>query len=156
MRLLALLPVLMLFALPAAEAQSSRTFPVESCVVSAGHDLDARRECIGKTSSACIDSNAANQTTGGMSDCVTEEGRVWQLLSTQYEATLRERESAAQIALLDAYLQQHRAWTTARCAYNASYYEGGSLARLLAASCRRDSAAELALELYARVFDEGI
>ena len=156
MRLFALLPLLMLLAAPPANAEVVQVFPVESCVVSAGHALAARRECIGAAARDCIDSNPANQTTGGMSDCVAEEGRAWQILSAQYEAALRARESATQIALLDAYLEQHRAWAAARCAYNASYYEGGSLARLLAASCRRDTAAELALELYARVFDEGI
>jgi hypothetical protein len=55
--------------------------------------------------------------------------------------------------MLEAMLAEHERWAQARCAYAASLYEGGSLARVLRASCARDAEAELVLDLAVR-FDE--
>jgi len=66
---------------------------------------------------------------------------------------LREQESASQGALLTAALEEHERWAQTRCAYAASIYEGGSLARLVLAQCMRDAAAEFTIELLGR-YDE--
>lgn len=127
---------------------------VEECLTEAGEDDHARQRCVGAATSACIARDDANATTAGMVLCATSERAEWQTLRARYEALLRARESATQRALFDVMAAEQERWLQARCAYQASLYEGGSLARYLGAACARDTDAELTLDLHARLFDE--
>jgi hypothetical protein len=137
---------------PTAVARTP-TSPIQNCMTNAETDNDARRACIGSFSRACIESDDANQTTGGMVGCISSERAQWEEVRAIHLLALRERESPSQIALLEAASAEHARWAQARCAYAASIYEGGSLARVMAATCMRDTVAEHALELAGR-YDE--
>lgn len=126
---------------------------IERCIAATTMDQAARRACVGQVTSACIESDDGNSSTLGVVSCATIERTQWAALREQYLARLRARESEAQRAMLDTMLAEHERWAQARCAYAASLYEGGSLARVLWASCARDAEAELVLDLAVR-FDE--
>lgn len=140
-------------ATPVAVAITPERGPVEECLVSAPNNDAGRRTCIGAFAGTCINLDEANQTTGGMVRCTETERRAWILLRDRQVAALREQESPSQIALLTTALEEHDRWTQTRCAYAASIYEGGSLARLVLAQCMLDAAAEFTIELLGR-YDE--
>ncbi|OQW58010.1 MAG: hypothetical protein A4S17_12140 [Proteobacteria bacterium HN_bin10] len=93
-------------------------------------------------------------STAGMVDCLARERDLWASQVVTLTARLRARESPTQIDQLNGMLAAHEQWIRAKCHYSASIYEGGSLARVLASACWRDTTAELALDLLER-FDEG-
>ncbi len=147
---------LLIFALMTAACASSiesaltPQSPVQNCLAEAGQDNDARRACIGTFSRTCIEGSDASQTTGGMVRCIEAERLLWLNVRGEYLTALRARESPSQLALLDAALAEHESWSQTRCAYAASIYEGGSLARLVAVQCLRDAIAEFTIELIGR------
>lgn len=133
---------------PTGPTQAAESFTtIDACLASA--TPETRRACIGRQSAACMETEG-NETTAGMVQCAQAERRVWEALRERQVATLRTSESPAQAALLDAELAEHARWASAHCAYEASIYEGGSLARVVAAGCLRDTIAEHYISLIAR------
>lgn len=128
-------------------APSESFTTIEACLASA--TPETRRACVGRQSAACM-TIAGNETTAGMVQCAQAERRAWEVLRDRQVATLRASESPTQVALLDAALNEHTRWATARCAYEASIYEGGSLARVVGAGCMRDTIAEHYISLIGR------
>jgi hypothetical protein len=138
-------------ATPAAiNAAAEELDPIAACAHRAAPD--ERSACIGVVSRPCHEA-AGGETTGGSAACFARERALWEGLRDVVANTLRETETASQIALLDATLAEHERWTVARCAYAASIYEGGSLARVVGAQCMRDAIAEYTLDLMSR-YDE--
>lgn len=113
------------------------------------------RTCIGAISRLCGEEmgEAGASSTGGMVNCAWRERSAWAGILQDSISTLRARESATQNAALDRALAAGEQWADARCAYDASFYEGGSLARVLAAQCSRDTTAQRAIDLYQRLRD---
>jgi uncharacterized protein YecT (DUF1311 family) len=112
------------------------------------------RTCIGAVTRRCSEAfGEGASTTGVMVQCAAREERAWASMLDALVAETRLRESPTQIALLDTALAQGEAWTAARCAHEASIYEGGSLARVVAVQCRRDVTAERAISLYQRIIE---
>ncbi|GAM97502.1 hypothetical protein U91I_01128 [alpha proteobacterium U9-1i] len=113
------------------------------------------RACIGAITARCGDDmgEAGASSTGGMVSCTSREHSAWVGILQESASTLRARESAAQVAALDRALAIGEQWTEARCSYDALFYEGGSLARVLAAQCVRDTTAQRAIDLYQRLRD---
>jgi len=110
--------------------------------------------CIGEITRACHrELGDAGDTTAGLVICASREEEAWQALLVQSTDTLRQSETANQRRLLDDALAQGTEWARARCAYEASLYEGGSLARVLAAECLRNTTAERAIDLQRRLRD---
>ncbi|MGD9980506.1 MAG: lysozyme inhibitor LprI family protein [Hyphomonadaceae bacterium] len=132
------------------QAQSSAP-DVAGCVAEA--QPEARRACIGLVSSRCME-EPGGDTTVGMVQCAQAETRQWEAIRHRQIVALRARESESQLALLDAALTEQARWALANCSYEASRYEGGTLAQVVAATCIRDQTAELTLSLIARD-DEG-
>jgi hypothetical protein len=132
---------------PRAQAWTMSLDPVTECVLRAAPG--AREACIDAFAGPCLNTDAGVTTAGAVA-CLENETRMWAELRDAIAGNLRSSESPIQSALLDAALAQHERWVSARCAYAASIYEGGSLARVVAAACRRDTIAEHALELHAR------
>jgi hypothetical protein len=156
MRAFAVLCVLFISACattPAATAQAPPQGAIERCIAATTMDQAARRNCVGQVTRACIESEDGNSSTSGVVDCATAERTQWAALREQYIARLRARESESQRTMLDTMLTEHESWARTRCAYAASLYEGGSLARVLRTTCLRDAEAELVLDLAVR-FDE--
>ena len=139
----------------AAQQRAPASDAVEACLGSAGSDHEAQRACIGRVTNQCVESDpSANTSTPGMAACATSERTQWAALRDRYVAQLRSQGTQTQNALLDAMLAEHEDWARARCAYSASYYEGGTLGRVQGAACMRDSEADLALDLHGRLFDD--
>jgi uncharacterized protein YecT (DUF1311 family) len=114
---------------------------------------DELRVCLGAVARDCVESGG--QSTAEMRACAGREAQAWQVLIDEYAATLRVRETPNQTASLNAFLAGSEAWGQARCHYQASLYEGGSLAGLVASFCARDNRAEAAIDLRARLNEYG-
>jgi hypothetical protein len=134
-------------ALPAPASAREMTSPVENCLLSAGDHQAAQNTCVGQFASNCIENTPGGETTAGMVQCVESERWQWENVRGAAVITLRANETPGQLSLLDASLTEHRRWADARCSYEASIYEGGSLSIVIAAQCMRDAVAEHAIYL---------
>lgn len=121
--------------------------PTENCLALAEDNLEAQRDCIGYSATWCIENVPGGETTIGMVQCADAERMQWESLRGATTANLRATETPSQVALLEAAVAEQARWTQARCAYEASIYEGGSLARVVAAQCFRNAVAEHAIYL---------
>lgn len=134
-------------AMSAAPAAATHATPVEACLDLAADDEAAQQACIGQPATECIDLSPFGETTAGMVRCADAERQQWEIVREMELSSLRNQESASQLALLNASLEEHRRWAEARCSYEASIYEGGSLSIVVAAQCMRNAVAEHALYL---------
>ncbi|MEZ5994446.1 MAG: lysozyme inhibitor LprI family protein [Hyphomonadaceae bacterium] len=141
---------------PAATAETATpaAVPIAACLAQAGADPGARGDCIGRGAQWCAENTEGGETTFGMVQCAMAEREQWQTIRAQQIAALRAQETPSQTALLEAALEAHERWSQARCAYEASAFEGGTLARVAGAACMNEAMAEDALRLYARNHDE--
>ena len=137
---------------PPAFAAPAPASDVATCVAAAD-GFAARRACVGQVSLACQDEGDGGVTTAGMVMCANRERAQWEALRDAALAALRARESAAQTAARERALSAHAAWSQARCAYDASLYEGGSMAIYAAAACEMGQTADIALTLHLRAHD---
>lgn len=161
MRLLALICAVALQAACATAAPANARAPVSDfgrlnvCLAENAAPDGEPRTCIGAITRLCGEEmgEAGASSTGGLVSCADRERSAWAGILEDSASTLRARESATQIAALDRALTAGEQWAEARCAYDASFYEGGSLARVLAAQCARDTTAQRAIDLYQRIRD---
>lgn len=109
------------------------------------------RTCVGVVSGPCV--QAGGYSTMEMVRCMQRERHAWRSLTERYVANLHARESQTQIAQLNIYLTESGTWRAAHCAYQASRYEGGSLAGLTGEACHTENFAEVAIVLHGRVWD---
>lgn len=156
MRFIALLFALAAMSACAATMQApaqaqTQTTDVATCLAST--EPDARKRCIGVFSGPCMEL-PGGESTAGMAQCFAREREMWAAQVSEWAARWRASESPTQVEQLNAMLTTHETWMRAKCAHQASIYEGGSLARVVGAACWRDTTAELALDLIARN-DEG-
>jgi len=150
MRAVVLLVAIAAVAACATTVQAQPRSGVDACLAAA--TPETRRDCIGAESGPCIE-EPAGQTTGGIVQCVMREKDSWEAQVRLLTVRLRARETPTQLAQLDAMLAAYGPWLQARCGYAGSIYEGGSLSRVVAALCIRDTTAQLAIDLLER-FDE--
>ncbi|WP_182803052.1 lysozyme inhibitor LprI family protein [Paracoccus sp. MC1862] len=130
-------------ALPASAQQYDPAL-IPACL-GAAPDQTTRRACIGVAFQACMNA-AGGETTAGMHGCLSPETAQWDEMLNAAYAELRQSPEARAVALRDA----QRAWIAfvdAACTYEASAYEGGSLAGVVGGTCRMQRTAERALEL---------
>lgn len=139
------------FASPAIAAPAPVS-DVATCLAAAD-DFATRRACVGQVSAACQDEGDGGVTTAGMVRCADRERAQWEAIRDAALVTLRARESATQSAARERALSAHTAWLDARCAYDASLYEGGSMAIYAAAACEMGRTADIALILHSRARD---
>ena len=97
--------------------------------------------CFGRIRAACMKRPDAETTTGTVA-CAENEKRLWDERVQALAASLRAAASPGQIAALDAASAQFEHWRAAKCAYAATLYEGGSLARIVAAECALETTAD--------------
>lgn len=140
-------------------AQARERAAIAGCVAAhlppAGEaeDFDPR-DCIGDVTRACHrELGDAGETTAGSAICATREQEAWKALFDSSAEALRQRETASQRVLLEQAIAQGEVWARARCAYEASLYEGASLARVLSAHCLRDTTAERSIDMQRRLRD---
>lgn len=117
---------------------------LEACVAAAGASRAALADCKGALAIDCVE-GAGGDTTAGMMGCYDGEARAWASLLDA--AVARAQASEPRAAFFQRSQQAWLAWRQAECRYQASHYEGGSLARVLAASCIADLTADRAIAL---------
>jgi uncharacterized protein YecT (DUF1311 family) len=128
-------------ATPPAHAQT-RDASLDGCVAAAGRSRVALEACKGAMTEACLESEGG-ETTAGAVMCFDAETRRW---TAQLDAALgRAGADDTRAAFLAQSQQAWTAWRQAECRYQASLYEGGSLARVLSASCFADLTADRAI-----------
>lgn len=90
--------------------------------------------CIGRSSDACQSSSQFGGTTAGMIDCMSRETDYWDGALNYYYQEIRKHGGLSSEALRD----MQRNWINFRdstCAFEASFYEGGTMAGIVYASC---------------------
>lgn len=109
-------------------------------------DRGDRDDCIGSASSPCL-AEEANMTTVGQVMCVARETAIWDEYLNRDYAALRERLDAPVFAGLRDAQRKWIAFRDANCALPHAIYEGGSMARPIAAWCLLDMTGRRANEL---------
>jgi len=128
----------------AAMAEEAGVAPLEACIAAAGESPLALEACRGVILDPCIKTEGG-ETTYGMVQCYGAESAAW---AVQMNAALeRARADEARRAWLEPAQQAWSAWRDAECAYRASRFLGGSMARVLAAACIADLTATRAIDL---------
>lgn len=135
-----------------SNAAASAAPSVQACLASAAN-ADERRACVGQVNLACQDEGDGGVTTAGMVMCADRERAQWQAVGEAAATALAAHESPTQAAAQRRAAGAHAAWLQARCAYDTSYYEGGSLSRYAAAACVMGETANYALILHERVIN---
>lgn len=138
-------------AASAAPPAAAEIPTIASCIANA-EDGAGRRACIGSVNLNCQDQGDGGVTTAGMTRCAERERAQWAAIGDRAAAALARHESRTQRAARARAATAHAAWLEARCAYDASLYEGGSMAHYSAAACVMGETADFALILYERVF----
>lgn len=127
---------------------------------------DARRACIGKASSLCMETPDGS-TTVGMVSCTGQELRQWDaMLNDSYAALIgQSAEADRELADLGSAAQPSEpvlrdaqrkwlAWRDAECSFVASQFQGGTGAGPAANGCAMTLTAERALALREMLGDE--
>ncbi len=109
-------------------------------------DRDSPRACLGVVARACFD-RPGSETTAGSVRCNVEEEAAWEVMRLEAETALTAGLSDLGRATFESAAAAWSEWRDRQCAFEASIYEGGSLARVVAAGCRARFAAERALYL---------
>jgi uncharacterized protein YecT (DUF1311 family) len=157
--------VLLLWLPWAAKAEDMKFDPqiTLSCLEGGGWT-----ECIGASSSACMEQTPGGHSTIGMIACIAAETAWWdQELNTTYQQTLaRDREDEASFepmadmpprpSMPEALRDVQRAWIALRdvtCQYEELRWWGGSGARIAGAACQMQMTGEQALRLRSYLAD---
>jgi uncharacterized protein YecT (DUF1311 family) len=131
---------------PADTSAADRT-AAQKCLTS----KDARG-CIGKIAKTCL-AAPGGETTIGMMECTGRERAVWdEQLNASYKL-LQGKATPTQAGALKQAQQAWIAYRDARCGFEASRYEGGTLAGVIAGNCLMQVTAERAVELTAQARD---
>ncbi|MCX7890121.1 MAG: ribokinase [Rhodobacteraceae bacterium] len=146
-------------ALPAAgqDAPALDIAVLTGCLSAAAGDDAARRACIGRAASACMQSESG-QTTAGSVSCLAAERDWWEARrATAFaEVLARMRRGDAELAGLgsaaparaplgEAAEAAWAAWKAAECAFEAAQWDGGTGAGPAAAACDMQITGERAL-----------
>lgn len=152
----------------AAQTPAGAVEALRACIDEAERDPEAERACAGRAALACVDADAAAQTTVGMVGCYAAEIAAWDaVLNTTYGdlVTLSAALAAAEIEAGGAAVDQEgllrdaqRAWIAFRdadCAQEAGFWGAGSMRQVAGAQCMLDRTATRTLELIEkrRVFE---
>ena len=110
------------------------------------------RVCVGIVQRMCADEPGA-ETTAGAAACASREGEVWRML---LDETVASVDASLSNAERETFGRAHDAWSTyrdAECVYEASLYEGGSVANVERAACEGRLTAQRTLGLRERQAD---
>ena len=136
---------LALWGAPPAFAQSEApSVSLDSCVAAAGVSRVRLDACKGAIAEPCIET-PGGETTAGLMRCYVAETEA---CAVQLDAAFaRAQADDARAPFLAQSQEAWAVWRQAECRYQASLYEGGSLARVLAANCSAAITADRAIAL---------
>jgi uncharacterized protein YecT (DUF1311 family) len=128
------------------EPTASERGTIDKCLKRTANEsvLKQASTCIGLISDPCIDKDTATAV-----GCQERETRIWDdLLNKAFQDARAHLDSAAGGALKDA---QHAwiAFRDAKCAVSEKEYEGGTMATIMVADCKRTETGRRALEMQA-------
>lgn len=121
---------------------------IETCLQDHTGLQERLANCPGIFTERCIANREGGETTIGMVQCSDEEHGAWDARLNTVYGELRAR-FAGQTAA-DTLQQAQRDWIAfrdAECRFQASIYEGGSIAQVISVGCHSDMTARRALEL---------
>ena len=135
-----------------AEAASSDNYTlqdkatIEACLAKARRNSQHARGCIGEATRVCETlREMANQA--GIQDCMKREAAYWdKILNDRYQQLLANI-SKKNTVKLKAMQRSWLAWRKEKCKLAYMIYEGGSMARVMAANCMMETTGIRALEL---------
>lgn len=110
----------------------------ESCLADAAEN--PATVCAGRVADACI-AKDGGETTAGMTACDARELALWMARIDTQIGDLDAWRSPAQKRALAAAQAAFVTWRDAKCAFAATIYEGGSLARVVESRCRLETTA---------------
>jgi uncharacterized protein YecT (DUF1311 family) len=132
---------------------------LQSCY-DATADVDAKAECLGSMSTACMETEDDGQTTMGMTWCMSAEANVWDgYLNQEYQTARKWAKAADEIEAAsfpnfavraEALLKAQRAWIAfrdAECGLEYAQWGAGSMRNIAYADCLMRMTAERALDL---------
>lgn len=129
--------------LPAgAQTDVPNAAPLEACVAAAGASRAALEACKSVIAEPCIET-PGGETTAGLVQCYGAEANGWRALLEG--AVARAMNDAARRDLLTQSQQAWTDWREHECRYQASFYAGGTLARVVAAHCVAELTADRAI-----------
>jgi uncharacterized protein YecT (DUF1311 family) len=114
--------------IPAADPKLT----LDRCIAKSA--VSALDRCIGVTSGPCQNGEGA-ETTIGQVACLNVERTLWEQHLTAVNADLLEELSKPSSAKLVTAQRAWLAWRDAKCAFDATVYEGGTLAKVVQAHC---------------------
>jgi uncharacterized protein YecT (DUF1311 family) len=132
------------------EPTASERGTIDKCLKRTANEavLKQASTCIGLISDPCIDKDTATAV-----GCQERETRIWDdLLNKAFQDARAHLDSAAGGALKDA---QHAwiAFRDAKCAVSEKEYEGGTMATIMVADCKRTETGRRAIEMQAIAAD---
>jgi uncharacterized protein YecT (DUF1311 family) len=134
----ALLLIAALTAAPVAMAQRAPAAPedpkqtLDRCIAKTA--ISALERCVGATSTPCQNTEGG-ETTLGQVACLNVERALWEQHLAAVTTDLLGDLSKPSAAKLATAQKAWAAWRDAKCAFDATVYEGGSLARVVMAHC---------------------
>lgn len=127
------------------EAQMQQCFEAVRDLRTSGDKAD-QRDCIGVISDPCLDV-AGNQTTLGMVGCIMREHHWWDARLNNVYGDLRIVLSGKTKSELRDIQRIWIRYKDAKCGFGQTFFEGGSMAKPIAADCLLRSTAERAIDL---------
>jgi len=106
----------------------------------------SRDECIGTVATPCLESDDG-QSTYGMMECYGRELGVWDAMLNDNYAALKDGVSSSEFSALRDTQLKWIAYRDAKCEWPALFFEGGTIAGPIAASCLNEATARRANEL---------
>lgn len=140
-----------------AHAAAPEATPIALCLQSAARAVEAANEgvddgaaahaCIGSHAGQCMEHGPASVTTMGMVECYEQESAQWAALRAAAIEQLQAPAAAGPDPLLQRMQADYERWAQSRCAYAATFHQGGSMIRVIAAACANRLGAELTIDL---------
>lgn len=119
---------------------------IDACLAEQNRPEGDERACLGLTIGVCL-SFAINETTQGSIRCAAGELGAWEAVMADALAAAEAKADDGARAAIDRSQAAWAAYRDAACGVWGEVFRGGSLARQIAADCRRDATGRRAIEL---------
>jgi uncharacterized protein YecT (DUF1311 family) len=130
----------------------SATNTIETCFMDHRGAAERREMCPGQYIENCIRQRAGGDTTVGMITCAREEYEAWEIQLERNLVTLSETgRTALMQTSFEAAQSSWVAHRDAQCRYEASAYEGGTMAGVVSTACLSAMTTQRALRVAALV-----
>jgi len=128
------------------EPKAAESATIDKCLKRTADDdvFKQADQCIGLISDPCIDKDTSTAVA-----CQEREMRIW---DEKLNAAFKDARAHVDAATGEALKEAQRAWIAfrdAKCAVSKKEYEGGTMATIMVADCKRTETGRRALEMQA-------